>query len=391
MAHELRQHAVLSASGSHRWLECPPSALLELDFPDSSSAAAKEGTLAHELCEMKVKNYFYSSEFNKRKLAAGIKELKKNELWQDEMLGHTETYLDYIKAEAIAFESSPYVAIERKLDLSNYIPNGFGTADCILIGNNKIQIVDFKYGKGVPVSAEHNPQMMLYALGAYELYKILYAVNTVKLSIVQPRLDSISEFECSLEELLKFGKYAKERANLAIKGEGEFKPSEKTCRFCRAKARCKARAEENVKLAFAMSKTPDLLTNEEIGVYLKQGMDIAKWVSDLQDFALSECLAGRDIKGFKAVEGRSTRTWSDLDTAFDKLISSGISEEVLYEKKPLTLTQVEKTIGKTTFTELVGDLVVKPPGKPTLVEDSDKRPAITNKVTADDVFKEIQE
>ena len=172
--HTNRAHALLSASSAHRWMECPPSALLEAQFPDTTSEAAKEGTLAHELCEMKLRNYFFTPAYSKRKLNAAIKKLKENDLWQDEMIGHADTYLDYITAAALAFEEAPYVAIEKKVDLTRWIPDGFGTADCILISQNVLHVIDFKYGKGVPVSAEHNPQLVLYALGAYDAYSCLY-------------------------------------------------------------------------------------------------------------------------------------------------------------------------------------------------------------------------
>ena len=171
----------------------------------------------------------------------------------------------------------------------------------------------------MPVSVEENPQMMLYALGAYDACKLFYPIKQIRLAIVQPRLpDGISEWGCSLEQLLKFGDYVKEKAAVAFKGDGEFVPGEKQCRFCRAKSQCRARAEENVKLAFATDKKPPLITNEEVGRYLEQGEDVARWLKDLQEFALSECLAGKKIPGWKAVEGRGSRDWTDMDTAFEK-------------------------------------------------------------------------
>lgn len=394
MGHEERAHALLSASSAHRWMVCTPSAVLETQFPDTTSEAAREGTLAHELAELKLRNYFYTIDFGKTKLARAVNKLKKEKLWQDEMMGYTDTYLEYIKSVAMKFENQPYVAIEKRVSFGAYVPEGFGTADCILIGGGVLHIIDFKYGKGVPVSAEGNPQLSLYALGAYEAYKILYPIETIRMSIVQPRLsDEVSEWSCPVKELLAFGGYAKEKAELAIKGEGEFRPTEKACRFCRAKGRCRARSEENVKLAFSenLGKLPPLITNEELGQYLKQGLDVAKWLSDLQDCALKECLAGNDVPGWKAVEGRGSRDWTDMDLAFDTLKSSGIDEAVLWERKPLTLAQVEKTVGKKDFEAFVGSLVVKNPGKPALVQESDKRPAITNKVTAAEAFKNMEE
>lgn len=389
--HAERDHALLSASGAHRWLHCTPSALLEDQFPDTTSEAAREGTLAHELAELKVRNYFYTVDFGKRKLTNAINRLKKEEIWQDEMMGYTDDYLDYIRSTALAMEKAPYVAIEKKVDFSAYVPGGFGTADCILIGGGTIHVIDFKYGKSPDgrVDAEGNPQLALYALGAYESYKFLYPISTIKMTIVQPRLsDGISEWECPLEELLAFGKYVKERAALAIKGEGDFVPGPKICKYCRARGKCRARAEENVKLAFAVGKKPPLISNAEMGQFLLQGQDVAKWLSDLKDIALKECLAGKDVPGWKAVEGRKSRDWTDMDLAFETLKSNGINEAILWERKPLTLAQVEKAVGKKDFADMAGGFVIWKPGSPALVVESDKRPAFTNKVTAAEAFQD---
>lgn len=386
--HEKRAHALLSASSAHRWLYCTPSARLEEQFPDTMSVAAKEGTLAHELAEARLKNYFFSVDFGKRKLTGFIKKLKGEELWQEEMLGHTETYLDYVKRIALGFQSAPYVAIEKQVDYGTYAKGGFGTADCVLVSGSTLYVIDFKYGKGVPVSAERNPQLSLYALGAYEAYKILYPITEVQLAIVQPRLDSISEWGCTVEKLLEFGEFVKRQADLAWKGEGNFQPGEKTCRFCRARAVCRARAEENVKLAFAVGKKPPLVTDSEVGEYLRQGEDVDAWLKDLKEYALGQCLAGKEIPGWKAVEGRGSRDWTDMEEAFRVLQEKEIPKALLYEEKPLTLAQVEKAIGKKEFNELVGKYVKKNPGKPALAPESDKRPAITNKITAEEAFKE---
>lgn len=391
MGHAERSHALLSPSGAHRWLSCPGSALLEQQFPETSSDAALEGTLAHELAEMKVRNYFYTKDFGKRKLSSGIKKLKENPMWQDEMMGYTDDYLEYIKGVALALQSEPYVVIEKKVDLTNYVPDGSGTADCILLYGDTIHVIDFKYGKSPDgrVSAEKNPQMMLYALGAYDAYKMFYPIQNIRMTIVQPRLsDGISEWACSLGELLDFGAYVKDRAVLALSGDGEFVPSQKACKYCRARGQCHARAQNNVALAFVSGKLPPLITTEEAGRYLEQGEDIAKWLSDLQEWALKECLAGKDVPGWKAVAGRSTRSWTDMDKAFGALEASGIDPALLWERKPLTLAQVEKIVGKKEFQACVGDYVVRSAGKPTLAKTSDQRPAITNKITAAEAFKE---
>ena len=393
MGHSERDHALLGPSNAYQWAACPPSARLSEGLPDTGSEAAKEGTLAHELAELKLRNYFHSVDFGKRKLAAAVKKLKENPLWDDEMMGYTDDYMDYVKAAALSFPAEPTVAIEKKVDISEYVPECFGTADCLLIGSGIIHVIDFKYGKNPSgrVEAENNLQMQLYALGAWTACRMLYPVDRIRMSIVQPRLpDGITEWEIPLEKLLETGEWIRERAQLAWKGEGEYHPDEKTCRFCRAKGRCRARAEKNIEMAFAPAKgkLPPLISNEEMGKYLLQGQDVAKWLSDLQDCALQECLAGRDVPGWKAVEGRSTRKWTDMDAAFGRLIESGINAAVLWERKPVTLAQIEKIVGKKDFAECVGEYVVKEPGKPALVQESDNRPAITNRVTAAEAFKE---
>lgn len=389
IGHKERDHALLSASSAHRWLECTPSARLEDQLPDTTSEAAKEGTLAHELAEMKLRNYFFTHDYGKRKLNSDIKKLQKNELWNQEMMGYTDQYLDYIKVIALSERSAFTVRIETRVDFGKYAPGGFGTADCILIRGNDVHVIDFKYGKGVPVEAEENPQMMLYALGVLDLYGLFYNMETFHLHIVQPRIDNISDWTVSKEKLLKFGEYVKERAVLAFDGAGEYVPGEKQCRFCRARSQCRARADENVKLAFTfdVGKLPPLISAEEAGAYLTQGTDVEKWLKDLKDWALGECLAGKSVPGWKAVEGRGTREWTDQDAAFEKLMKAGLAEEaVLYERKPLTLSQVEKTVGTKDFQDTVGEFVTKSPGKPALVKESDRRKAIQSKVTAAEAF-----
>lgn len=393
MGHSERDHALLGPSNAYQWAACSPSARLSEGLLDTGSEAAKEGTLAHELAELKLRNYFHSVDFGKRKLAAAVKKLKENPLWDDEMMGYTDDYMDYVKAAALSFPAEPTVAIEKKVDISEYVPECFGTADCLLIGGGVIHVIDFKYGKSPSgrVEAENNLQMQLYALGAWTASRMLYRVDRIRMSIVQPRLpDGITEWEIPLEKLLETGEWIRERAQLAWKGEGEYHPDEKTCRFCRAKSRCRARAEKNIEMAFAPAKgkLPPLISNEEMGKYLLQGQDVAKWLSDLQDCALQECLAGRDVPGWKAVEGRSTRKWTDMDAAFGRLIESGINAAVLWERKPVTLAQIEKIVGKKDFAECVGEYVVKEPGKPALVQESDNRPAITSRVAAAEAFKE---
>lgn len=380
------QHALLSASGAHRWLHCTGSPLLEKDFPDSTSVYAQEGTLAHELCELKLMTY--TGEITKRKLTSMKNKLMKSELWQPEMDSTSEAYLDYIKDITMSYTVKPVILTEKRVDFSRYVPEGFGTADCLILAGDTLHVVDYKHGKGVVVDADHNPQMMLYALGAMGELSLLYRFKFVHMTIVQPRVNNISEFTMTADELREWGeKVVKPKAEAAMSGKGEFEAGD-WCRFCRAKQQCKTRYESNDSLYPELSERhdPRLITLAELGEYLKRGKDMAAWLEDMKEYALSESLAGADVPGWKAVEGRGSRAFTDTDEAVDTLIKNGIDESVLYERRVLTLAQMEKAVGKKAFGELVGDLVVKNPGKPTLVEESDKRPRITNQPTAADVF-----
>lgn len=391
MSDGTRAHALLSASSAARWLACPPSARLEENFPDTTSDYAREGSLAHELAELKLRKYAIEP-MTQRTYATRANKLKKQELWQAEMDEHTETYLDYIKGIMLSHPVKPYVAAELRVDFSKYVPEGFGTADCLILAGDTLHVIDFKYGKGVLVSAENNPQMKLYALGALTAYSLMYCLKTVKMSIIQPRLNNTSEFEMSAADLIEWGaSFVAEQAQLAYSGKGDFNPGTH-CKFCRARAQCKARADLNVQLypIAAQKIDPNLLRLEELGEYLSRGRLIAAWVADLEAYALSSCLSGHDVPGFKAVEGRGSRVFTDMDEAFKALTAAGIDEVMLYERKPLTLAQAEKVVGKTKFAGLVGKFIVNNPGKPTLVPESDKRDAISNAVKAADIFKKVE-
>lgn len=379
------KHALLSASGSHKWLHCPPSANLEAQLPETTSSYAEEGRLAHAIGELKLRKHF--TPMGPKKFANELKKLQERPHYSPEMLEHTDRYLEFVQAKAHAFSSPPYVVMERRLDYSHIAPEGFGTGDCLIIGGSVLVVIDLKYGQGVPVSAEANPQMMLYALGALKEYALLYgsAITQVVLCIVQPRLGEPSEWEISTADLLAWGESIKPTAQAAFDGKGDFCSGE-WCRFCRAKATCRARSNTMTALEAFGGMKPPLISNEEVGDILRRAQTLKAWVTDLEEYALSALLAGETIPGWKAVEGRSNRQFADTDAAFKVLVDAGYNEALLYERKPITLTAVEKLTGKPKFTELLSGQVIKPPGKPTLAPESDHREAVTNKVTAEEAF-----
>lgn len=387
--HKERAHAKLSASGASRWATCPGSVQMEDGIPDKESIYAQEGTLAHEMSELKLKHYLDPKGFGKRKLNAAIKKLKENELYQAEMESYTDTYVDFIKEKALSFSSNPYIEIEKRVDFSRWVEGGFGTCDCVLIHGSTLSIIDLKYGKGVPVSSEQNEQLILYALGAYDAFNLIYNLDKIELNIVQPRINNFSTWEISLTELLLWGDYFKVQAEKALGGNGELVPSAKACKFCKARDICTARAENNLSLESEIKLKPNEIPKDKLYEYISRGEDIAKWVADLKAYALDMCLKGEDIKGLKAVAGRTSRSWTNQDEAINKLIEGGIDEAIIYDKVPLTLAKLEKALGKQQFTALVGDMVVTSEGKPTLVFENDKRPAITNTVNATSIFKPL--
>ena len=381
----MASHTLLSASSSHRWLHCTGAPRLEATFPDTTSEYAKEGTLAHELCELKLKKY--TTAMAKGTYTRAYNKIKKNGLWANEMDETTDVYLEYIKSIMLSYKVAPVVVIEKRVDFSQYVPEGFGTADCIILAGDTLHIIDYKHGKGVVVDADHNPQMMLYALGAMHDYSLLYKFNTIKMTIVQPRVNNISEFEMSSDDLRKWGEeVVAPKAKEAYEMEGHTFEAGAWCGFCRAKAQCRTRCEHFDAMHGFTSQDPRLISLEELGTYLEHGKDIESWYKDIKEYALSESLAGAEVPGWKAVEGRGSRVFQDGDIAIQTLINGGVDESILYERKVLTLAQIEKAIGKKEFNELVGDQVIKNPGKPTLVVDTDKRPRITNQPSAAQVF-----
>ena len=387
--HKERAHAKLSASGASRWATCPGSVQMEEGIPDKESIYAQEGTLAHELSELKLKHYLDSKGFGKRKLNAAVKKIKEDVLYQAEMDGFTDNYVDFIKEKALSFPSKPYIEIEKRVDFSSWVPGGFGTCDCILIHGTTLSIIDLKYGKGVPVSAEKNEQLILYALGAYNAFSLIYDIKKIEMNIVQPRLNNYSSWEVDLTELLLWGDYFNVQSSKALSGTGELVPSAKACKFCKARDICSVRAENNLSLESEIHLNPNEIPRDKLFEYISRGEDIAKWVNDLKAYALNLCLSGEDVKGLKAVAGRTSRSWTNQDEALKKLIDGGIDEAIIFDKVPLTLAKLEKALGKEQFNNLVGDMVVTSTGKPTLVFENDKRPAITDTVKATSIFKPI--
>ena len=382
-------HAILSPSSAERWIHCPPSAVINAEAPQKDTVYTREGTLAHAVCELKGRRKFLG--LPTRSYNAQLKKLKADELWQDEMDGYTDAWIEALEEIAGEYDVLPHVALEVRVDFSEYVPDGFGTADCLMIGDiagiTTLNVIDFKYGKGVAVSAEENPQMMLYALGALLDYSQIYDIEAVRMTIVQPRIRSEPDgWGLDAHTLLAWANAVVEpAAKLAIKGGGEFQEGD-WCRFCAIRGSCRARAAANLAAAAMEFRLPPELSDSEVGEALALGQRLKAWLSDVEEYALGACLDGREIDGWKAVEGRSVRQWSDAGAAFEAAKAAGVPEEMLYERKPVTLAGLEKVMGKKPFAEALSGYVTAPPGKPTLVKASDRRAAITNQPTAGEDF-----
>ena len=369
-------HAILSASSSHRWLECPPSAKLCAELPDTSSEYAQEGTDAHTLCEHRLKALLG------RETTDPTENLT---YYNEEMERYAVEYATYVyeqveKAKVAC--NDPIVLIEQKLDFSRWVPEGFGTGDCVIVADGILSVIDFKYGKGVEVLAENNSQMKLYALGALELFDGIYDISAVSMAIFQPRRDNISEYAISKEELLRWAnEVLAPTAQLAANGKGDFKAGEH-CRFCKVRATCRKLAEYNLALARYDFEPPATLDNIEIAAILAKADELVSWVTDVKEYALRQALSGVSYDGFKVVEGRSNRKYTDENAVVEAVKSAGFDP---YEHSVLGITAMTSLLGKKKFNELLGGLIEKPQGKPTLVPMSDKRPAIN---TANEDFKE---
>ena len=361
------KHAILSASSANRWLHCPPSARLCEAYEDKGSDYAAEGTDAHALCEYKLR----------KALGMEATDPTKNLSWYNSEMEECATgYAAYVLEQVEAAKQTcadPIVLIEQRVDFSRWVQDGFGTADCIIIADGVLNIVDYKHGKGVEVSAVDNPQMMLYALGALEIFDGIYDINTIRMTIYQPRKSNISVYEMQKSDLLGWADTElTEKAQLAYGGQGKFHCGE-WCRFCKAKAECRERAAVNLELAQYEFQSPALLDDDEIADILGRLDALTAWAADVKEYALRQALSGKKWTGWKLVEGRSNRRYTNETAVASAVESIGIDP---YEHKVLGVTAMQKLLGKSRFEELLAPYIEKPQGKPTLVPESDKRPAI---------------
>jgi hypothetical protein len=375
-------HALLSPSSASRWLACTPSARLETKFKDKTSSYAEEGTTAHALAEAIIKyehGLIKKREYNKLR-----KEVEATEWYNEEMEECCQAYADHITE--IMPEGATLI-VEERLDMTNYVKGGFGTADAIILHDGTLYFRDLKYGKGVPVYAENNPQLKLYALGALNDFGYIFDVKRVNVGIFQPRLDNISVYEYSVEELTEWAETElKPKADLAYAGKGEYVAGSH-CMFCKAKATCRAFSEYNLSIAQEQFDDPALLTDEEVVEILEKKPIFEKWIKAVAEYALEEAIAGKKWPGMKVVEGRSNRIYRDEDLVIAKLQEDGWGEKIYTEPKLLGITALNKLIGKEKFSTLVEPLLDKPEGKPTLVPESDKRPEFNS---AETDFKDIE-
>ena len=372
-------HSPLPPSSAFRWMECTPSAKLNAALPDSTSEYALQGTAAHALCEYKLLKL----------LGKDAKDPTEDLTYFDaEMADCTDSYQQYVSEQietAKHFCKDPIVLVEQKLDFSKWVPQGFGTGDCVIVADNVLTVIDFKYGVGVLVEAEQNPQMMLYALGGLALFDSIYDIENVIMTIFQPRRDNISTYELSKKELLQWAdEILSPAAQLAAKGEGEFKAG-KHCRFCKVKATCRKRAEYNLELARYDFEMPANLEDTEIEVILSKADELAAWCSDIKEYALQQALNGKQWDDWKLVEGRSVRKYINEDAVAETVKNAGYDP---YEHKVLGITAMTRMLGKAKFESLLSSFIEKPTGKPALVPKSDKRPSIDKAVQAADDFKE---
>ncbi|MDW3927264.1 DUF2800 domain-containing protein [Staphylococcus saprophyticus] len=380
--HSSRKHAYLSASSANQWLNCPPSIKASEGIGDKTTTFAEEGTFAHELSELYFVRLYDG--MTEDKFQQELERYKQNEYYSEELREYVEQYVDIVeeKVNEAKAQDEPILFFEHRLDLTRYVPESFGTGDVIIYYNGTVEIVDLKFGKGVEVSALNNPQLRLYGLGAYELLKDFEDIHTIKTTIIQPRLHNVSSESMTADDLVSWGlNVVRPQALKAIEGKGEFKPGNH-CRFCKIRHSCRARAEANLNASKELS-TPTTLTDDELAELLHKLPDIKRWASDVEDYCREQALENsRNFDGWKVVEGRASRKYVDNEQVFERLKEHYDPNEVS-ETKVLSISKLEKQIGKKKVAELLSDLVEKPQGKPTLVTEDDKRQPITDSAESD--------
>jgi len=377
-------HARLSPSSAERWIACPPSVKLSERFPDTTTSYAEEGTTAHLVAEITIRKAL--GLITEQEAVTRMEEAELSLYYSKDMPGNLEPYIEYVVSNATGAD---FIGLEEKLDIGEWVPGGYGTSDAVIIKGDLLEVVDLKYGQGVPVSATGNPQFRLYGLGAINEWLMLYPFSRVRCTVIQPRLDSISSEELEVPELLDWAeRVLRPAALLAEKGEGEYRSGDH-CRWCKAKAVCRRRAEDNMALARYEFAEPALLTNKDIADVLSAAGELKTWVSDVEAYALDQALNhGASFHGYKLVEGRSLRQLTDEDGAVRILLENGIAEDALYTRSLVGIPAMEKLVGKRRLAELLKEHIVKPQGKPTLVKDTDKRPALNSTEAAAQDFKE---
>lgn len=390
-----REHALLSASNAKKWLNCTPSARLEETFPEESSDAAAEGTLAHKFCELKLRKLFIEAGMPDKTYKTELGKLKRDSHYNPEMDRFTDEYVDFVQKIAYPYPSAPFIAVERRIDYSHIAPEGFGTADCVILYGTDLHVVDFKYGKGVVVNAEENPQMGLYAAGVLEAYGMIYPIDKITFHIVQPRVHNFSSWQTNAKDLLAWSlNVVKPKAELAFQGAGLFNQGTWCDEgFCKAAGTCRHRMNENMATiqtyldpVTGKLREESLISNEEIGRILPLLKLTAPWIKKVERAALNKLLAEEEVPGWKLVEGRSNRELTDPVKAYKELIGAGYKKAMFYEQKPVPLTEAEKLITKDDYTNILSPYIVKPKGKPTLASKSDKRPDYKKDTTPEEDF-----
>lgn len=381
------KHALLGPSGAARWMACTPSARLEEGTPNKSTVYTEEGTLAHRIGELNLR-----ATFERADITSDVAAAVQDPLYDQSMAGYVADYADYVLGlmdDACKRCADPAIFIEHQIDATDYIPEGFGTADCVIIADGVMDVVDFKYGRGVAVDAERNPQMMIYGLGCLSAFDCIYDIDTVRMTVYQPRIDNVSTFTMPAADLREWGETVlKPRAALAWAGEGEYAPSPETCKWCKARARCRALADYEMSQIKRDFDEPALLAPAEVAEVLAAGAGFVEWYNAVKDYALDAAENhGEKFPGWKLVEGRSNRVYTDEKAVAKALKAMGYAAADIYKPRTLRgLTELERQIGKRQLAEIIGDFITKPAGKPTLVPASDKRPEIGSAARAAEDF-----